>query len=343
MEVHPLVVWVSCLLVLLVVVSLVVLLWGGHALRSALSQFAKRLADPLKFTKGEKGILSTQFRLCTGPSATTGVALHILEVCDALHGAVEGSAKDAQGPWTLVQSDVLPYFAAVGTFSQGGSLSVVVSFRGTADHIELLNNDFGEAFMKKDGTESTRLLIAAGLPMPFPPQVALDGSKKDSGHVPMVSESFYYSYVGAIQGQVEKAVLSKLSQTGAPKVVVGGHSLGAGVACICAVLLQAFLRKEGSAAQVELCVAATPKPGNAAFRDLLAAMKCTSYANETDIVPWNPSSVVPDLTRASGLLEYVMPPGLCVFSVVAPTLTGCHAVASYRRGIAALGGAPSAQ
>lgn len=162
-------------------------------------------------------------------------------------------------------------------------------------------------------------------------------------NLPMVSESFFYSYVGAIQDQVEKAVSSELTKSGAAKVIVGGHSLGSGVACICAVLLRDYLQKVHSAAEVELCVAATPKPGNAAFRSLLATMKCTSYANETDIIPWNPSSVIPDLTRASGLLEYVMPPGLCTFSVVAPTLTGCHAVASYRLGITALGGAPSAK
>lgn len=115
-----------------------------------------------------------------------------------------------------------------------------------------------------------------------------------------VNEAFLATLLGC-----EAAVLRALERLpSGPPVWLYGHSLGAAVAALFAA--RRLLAQE--AARLRLIMSACPKPGNRAFRELLLRIPCVHFANDNDLIPWLPPAVTPDLTRASGTLEYVPRP-----------------------------------
>lgn len=344
--------------VILAVVTLVVAALSRRV-ENAIKELGLRLGDVVAAKKTDKGTLWPLSTFSCGngaaiPELTKATALRMLDVTEQLHQAslekppppeksIVIHKEGDEGGWRIIGTTDLPCFCAVGVYRS----QLMVIFRGTTTLTELLHNDIGTQFIASDGSAEMQLLVKLGLPMPYPPQVPLTGEHGTDGdssqEQPKVNKAFYFTYVGGIEDQVRQAVLKAMDrglhgQKQIPSaIVVAGHSLGAGVACICAARLVAGQQRviDPKLTPVHVVTTATPKPGNSAFRKMLrdTHVQCTCYANEADIVPWFPASVMPDLTQGKGKLEYVMPSGLYAFSYVAPSLEGCHTQAAYRAGI----------
>jgi len=263
--------------------------------------------------------------------------LRDLEGESEVKGSLSESASSLElpspGPWHIVHTPQLAFFAAVGVWKE----HLVIVFRGTVDYRELVRNDLGTELLSRLGTGELRRLFSLGMPNPCPPQVALSGARAATalGGEPLVSAPFFLSCNGAVEDEVLRHVA--LLSPRAPKgLLVSGHSLGAAVACLCAATIR--LAPGQPLPQMRLVVFASPEPGNAAFQRLLASRaKCTCYANDADAIPWLPLSVVPDFTDRAGMLQYSSPPGLCVFSCQAPSLTEAHSQEAYSRGLESFG------
>jgi len=348
---------------------LMLMVWLGVSTVSTLRELLFRMEDAVTGVKGSLAAVSEATPLlCERPAASErALALQLLALCTKLgdaarggrpdraarHGAVhflrdlvgrsevKGSLPESAaslelpspGPWHVVHTPQLAFFAAVGLW-QG---YLVIVFRGTVDYRELVRNDLGTELLSRRGTRELRRLFSLGMPNPCPPQVTLSGARAATAPVgePLVSAPFFLSYNGAVEEEVlgQVALLSPRAPKG---LLVSGHSLGAAVACLCAATIR--LAPGQPLPQVRLVVFASPKPGNDAFQRLLASRaKCTSYANEADAVPWFPLSVVPDFMDRAGILQYSSPPGLCVFSCPAPSLTEAHSQEVYSRGIESFG------
>jgi hypothetical protein len=277
-------------------------------------------------------------------SATIAATRALLDVCNSLHAASQGAPYKPPGfaaDWTRLDSADLPFFGACGRYEtapkHGGEAFFMIVFRGTATHKELLDNDLGTKYLRQRASKDIAFLIDRGVPMPYPPQIGIDGSWTSTNKDPRVNAAFYFSYVGDEVEKKTRAAVSAQLKTGALPLIVGGHSLGAGVACVCAALLLGSQHPPLAQEGLHLLNAATPKPGNAAFRALLdSATGTTCFANECDLIPFLPTSVVPDFSvddGADAAYEYVLAPGTCIFSVPGATLVDCHSAESYRKGL----------
>ena len=349
---------------------LTLMVWlGVSTVQSTLRELLFRMVDAVTGVKGALAPVNEATPLlCERPAASErALALQLLALCtelgDAARGRraaraahpgaahflrdlegeseVKGSLPESAsslklplpGPWHIVHTPQLAFFAAVGIWQE----YLVIVFRGTVDYRELVRNDLGTELLSRLGTREIRRLFSLGVPSPCPPQVTLSGARAATALVgePLVSAPFFLSYNGAVEDEVLRQVA--LLSPRAPKgLLVSGHSLGAAVACLCAATIR--LAPGQPKPQMRLVVFASPKPGNDAFRRLLASRaKCTSYANEADAVPWLPLSVGPDFTDRTGMLQYCAPPGLCVFSCPAPSLMEAHSREAYSRGIESFG------
>ena len=96
--------------------------------------------------------------------------------------------------------------------------------------------------------------------MPYPPQVTLVGDRGADNQTPKFNSAFHFSFQGDMKRQVRK-IIQKHGVCAEGGIAICGHSLGAGVACICAALLAT---KGGP--KIHVVSAGAPKPGNAAFR-----------------------------------------------------------------------------
>ena len=231
--------------------------------------------------------------------------------------------------WTIFHTDKLPYFAAATEYLIGNVKVLLVVFRGTATKTELEINDLGMDYLMEHGSVHIQRLLRTGVGIAAPPQVAWPGGEmvKDRT-IPQVNVAFYNTYVGQLQDQVEQWIENRLDPA-CDELQVSGHSLGGAVACLCAVSCLRF------GAPVRLVTGAAPKPGNSAFRSLLDEVRCATFVNEADEVPFLPPSVVPDFSSRvkDSTCEYVMPPGLCMFSLPCGNLMTAHYARTYILGL----------
>ena len=353
---------------------LILLVWlGVTTVQSTLRELRELLLRMEDAVTGVKGSLAPVGEatplLCERPAASErALAVQLLTFCtkltSAAHGRspartarpgdwhflrnlagtseLEGSQPESDsglglpspGPWHIIHTPQHAFFAAVGIWQE----HLVIVFRGTVGYRELVRNDLGTELVSRLGTRELRRLFSLGVPNPCPPQVTLSGARAATALVgePLVSAPFFLSYNGAVEDEILRQVALLSPQ--APKgILVSGHSLGAAMACLCAATVH--LAPSQPMPQMRLVVFASPKPGNDAFRRLLASRaKCTSYANEADAVPWFPFSVVPDFLDKANMLQYCSPPGLCVFSCPTSSLMEAHSLEAYSRGIESFGG-----
>lgn len=266
------------------------------------------------------------------PEDTVQTLTLVLNLCEALLHCAQESKNLLPPDWIIAQTNDLPYFAAVGLIDDDRQILVV--FRGTASLKELDTDDLAEGYLRTHGlSQNMKLLSKLGIPLPFPPQTNLNvtGPERVNAGFMAVYAALEPSLTSAISLKKMEAATRGKSVLG---ISVGGHSLGAGVASVFASKLAA------SVLTVSLFVAACPKPGNAAFANYLIStgVACTSLINDADVIPQSPSSVVPDLTKSSGLLQYVAIPGSCRFTCLGSTLLACHTIAAYRKGLEAYRG-----
>jgi len=288
---------------------------GSEASRLSLREWATLGLDG-GTTSGDETLLPPHPRpIDAGVGAS--VMSVALEIYDALSQRATSQAPSlpALDGLEVLGSSSLKDMCAVGAYR--GHLLVV--FRGTQSMDELLRNVFGDQFLASGS--KVDILARLGLPLPFPQQASLRG---DAPHV-QVNKAFLATLLGC-----EAGVLRALERlpSGRP-VWLYGHSLGAAVAALFAARR---LLAQG-AARLRLIMSACPKPGNRAFRELLLRIPCVHFVNDNDLIPWLPPAVTPDLTRASGTLEYVPPPATQTFSVIAATLADCHESPGYLKGI----------
>ena len=309
---------------------------------SGLFVFGKRLGKTFESAKGMLPATGARkISNCTQqihpPLANKVFALAILDIAEWLHGASAkgGSPKGGFGQQTFLQTPKLPFLGAASVANMpGGTQYILVVFRGTLTKDELFNNDFGEQYIKRIAPYSVRILMDSGFPMPFPPQITLEGDTNVDKTTPAVNMAFYYTYMGVVRDAVNHYLHQAFAHYGKLPIIFGGHSLGAGLACLGAALAL----KDFPGSDISIITCATPKPGNAAFRDVLSQLKCVCYANEADIIPWSPYGVTPNFARHdASAFEYVTPPSACLFSYPGLDLLGSHSIAAYRAGIQLLG------
>ena len=329
-------------------------LGASYFLSAGVRQLVQNLEHVYNAGKGSVHS-SHPLRPCVCTPADVHLAIEAISIGEALINATQNTSpsffnsKGHPGShgWQVLDAPSLPFFAAareVPATANGKKRLLMVVFRGTATSQELERNDLGTPYLLEHTSRGISHLIHAGLPMPYPPQVSWPGGKKDAPNtVPKVSAAFFDTFRGPLQEAVIGWLDSRLAKGEVAEIVVSGHSLGAAVACLCA----AHCLDRYPTVPLSLLTAATPKPGNAAFRALLEPAHCVAFANEADPIPWLPTSVVPDLTQsaADAVFEYVVPPGLCVFSMPCTDLLTAHEAATYRKGVALFraGASPPAQ
>ena len=342
----------ACLIALLVIV----LIWSVVAFNlRALRSLEKRLVDATfglpalraAFTGGAEPTMCSNALQQNYVSAVYAkarwaapLALRALAANDLMWNAAT-STKDGKdqlasltqpgddGAWMALTGKGLPYFCSIGSWN--GILLVV--FRSTASESEVLQADLGGAFVEQYGYADVLRLMHAGLPVPCPPQVTLEGSKTGANDVPRVHAGFLSAYVDSgLEKQVWKELENRLTRSSkTPPLAILGHSLGAGVAAVCIARgIPRFQRLK--LPSTYLILIACPKPGNAALRDFItkSGVECVCYANEADPVPWLPFSTMPDPDSKEGVLEYAMLPGTFLFSRTCPSLMLSHSSMTYR-------------
>jgi len=241
-------------------------------------------------------------------------------------------AKQEEG-WVTLSSDKLPFFCSVGEWQ--GLLLVV--YRSTASESEALQGDLGGAFTAQYGYADVLRLLHNGIPVPFPPQVTLDGKESASNDVPKVHAGFWSAYVeSGLESDVWRELEKRLQQKRMPLAILG-HSLGAGVAAVCVAKSIPRLQLL-KLPNVYLILTACPKPGNTALQThiLRSNVECICYANEADPVPWLPFSTMPNPISKDGMLEYTMLPGTFLLSRSCPSLLLSHSSMTYRGLLAGL-------
>ena len=231
--------------------------------------------------------------------------------------------------WVALTGNGLPFFCSIGSWR--GILLIV--FRSTASEAEFLKADLGGAFMAQYGYADVLRLMHAGLPVPCPPQMTLDGSTTNANDMPKVHAGFLSAYVNSgiekqVWTEVEKRLVRSVKK---PPVAILGHSLGSGVAAVC--IARAIPRfQKLNIARTYLILTACPKPGNAALRDYIARsdVECVCFANEADPVPWLPFSTMPNPDSKDGMLEYAILPGTFLLARACPSLLMSHSSMTYR-------------
>jgi hypothetical protein len=193
-------------------------------------------------------------------------------------------------------------------------------YRGTLDRWELYQDDFTTSYASKHFQQAARKLIRAGVPtLISAPQETLDlGREEVRAHRGFLS--LYRQTARDVEAFADPMV----------PLLIGGHSLGAGVAAVGA----AVLASRGFAVRAFLC--ACPRPGDAGLATFLRKRTdCSTFANLEDAIPNSPPSVAPNFEVARGLLDSSTPPNVFGFAVQAGSFEGNHSIESYRLGIAA--------
>ena len=270
-------------------------------------------------------------------------ALRALTVNDALWEHATSKTSDIKmasqlpsmgdgGEWVVLGDKLLPFICSIGTWR--GTIMIV--FRSTSSESEALRADLGEDLIAKFGYFDATRILRTGLPLPCPPQAAMDGIpvEVNSEGFPLVHAGFFSAYVHT---GLEKKVLSEVKKqikasSASPAIAILGHSLGAGLAAVCAARGLHDYRKLNARVVLSLIVTACPKPGNAAFRDLLAnsGIDCVCFANEGDPIPWLPFSIMPNPLSKKGTLAYAMLPGTFILTSICPSLILSHSSMTYR-------------
>jgi len=202
-----------------------------------------------------------------------------------------------------------------------------VLFRGTSSYGELIENDFGNTYLAAHASPGIQALIRLGVPLPYPPQEMMtdkSGSRRFGG----VNAAFLATFRSVIEGVEKGMPLVFPKDSDNAMLTLAGHSLGAGVACLAAAWF-------ANSRSVRLLGVATPKPGSPEFVSNLEQMNVGTYlyANDADIVPVSPTSVVPNFAEAKGILKYANPLNVFRFAGFAESLVQAHTIMTYVRAI----------
>jgi hypothetical protein len=248
-------------------------------------------------------------------------ALLCVEVADALSKGAKAGRPPTMPPGVgaYVVKDYPSHPALLCLFEDVQSRRWVV-YRGTLNHLELDEDDFAMSYASKHFQQAARVLIRAGVPtLMSVPQETLDlGGEEVRAHRGFLD--LYRRTSRDVEAFAEPSV----------PLLVGGHSLGAGVAAVGA----AVLASRGFAVRAFLC--ACPRPGDARLAAFLRERTdCSTFANLEDAIPNSPPSVAPNFEVAHGLLDSSTPPNVFGFAVQAGSFEGNHSIESYRLGIAA--------
>lgn len=198
-----------------------------------------------------------------------------------------------------------------------------IAYRGTLNYEELINDDFELNYAKEHYQSQARLLLEAGLPTLFSaPQIQWKAWSKAKVHLGF--QSLYELTAADVKAFVDV--------DRSTPVHVGGHSLGAGLAAMCA----ADLASQGEV-HIRAFLCACPRPGNADFTQYLQSQTdCCTFMNVEDAITNSPPPVTPDFENNNGTVEYCMPPNLVSFGVQGDSLEANHSIKSYKLGIDAV-------
>lgn len=267
-----------------------------------------------------------------------GARLFTAAVKDDRPQAITPTLSSPLGPeWTVVESPSLPFFCAVAHSKDvvvGAAVppdEVLVVFRGTSSIRELYNDDMAVDYVtaQQGCQEGVKFLASLGIPLPFPPQVPLYPSSSAK-----VNVGFLSALTSVLPGI--KSAVERLMGGGSFSLAVGGHSLGAGVACTLACGAPVLL-PSSAARPAALYCSGCPRVGNSAFSAQLSKLPVVCILeNLADPIPSSPDTVIPDLTEPSGNLVYAPLPQSYIFTCIGDTLIACHAISAYRSGLEAL-------
>ena len=194
---------------------------------------------------------------------TKNAALFVLEMAHVLAelATAQGGGVfpvDKYKGWQVVHTETLRYFAAAGPHTVGNEAVYMIVMRGTTSAKELTVNDEALDYLQKHGSTNVRYLLDHRVPMPYPPQGKLSLS---DGTTVKANIGFLDTYDGKIRSTLEGLVEDFGKGL---SLYLGGHSLGAGVACISAVLFRDKYTPDRK--KIHIINAATPKPGDVSFQ-----------------------------------------------------------------------------
>lgn len=311
-----LIIVIICLIVIVAALSTFVILEVREA-----SYFAKRWGETSFSNSPWSGILTSRAALDAGKEEKCDRALVCLRAVTSLMTAAK-TGKPAVPPIGLDSFMVKSYPghpSLLCFFEEGGRRWVV--YRGTVGYQELIQDDFALDYAKEHYEREASLLLKAGIPtLMAVPQREL---KLTDSITAKVHEGFLSLCVLTLADVNAFAA----SAPSAP-LLIGGHSLGAGVAAVCA----AVQASQGRNVRAFLC--ACPRPGDSILAAyLLSSTECSTFMNVEDPIPNSPLSITPDFESGTGVVKNSVPPNIFAFGVQAGTLEDNHSIDSYTLGI----------